>query len=385
MYNEQHKRDEHHIRELIRNLPQREAPNGFVESVMQRIQPVQPSLGQRIAQFLTGSVMIELRPLRMAGALASLALVFWFGLTVGERQHSALQSAPDQLHLLSEVSRTGEANYFIGRSFVAEGRWEEAALFFQKASALDPENPEYNFMKGIAVGKLGNKEGEQNIYRATIDLHPAYVPARLFLGHSLLEDGQYEDALSEYDQVLAYSPQAETALYNRALAYQFLGDEKLEASAWKDYLFQYREGRWSYRAVEHLNALGDFTYRGYQIGFRQVIVNQDLLLGPDTPSRQREIDILADSFGRASGRELNIIVFQADSAAQAAKKAKGLKSSIISRLGDTEHKSVKISWFGQAETGLKVSGKQISLAESLLVFSNPNVNDRRGEGYESSI
>ena len=87
----------------------------------------------------------------------------------------------------------------------------------------------------------------------------------------------YQAALAEYNRVLALAPDEGTALYNRALAYQLLDQKNKEADAWKEYLRSHRTGIWAYRAAEHLNELGDFTYRSYQIGFRRVILNQKLL------------------------------------------------------------------------------------------------------------
>jgi len=158
-----------------------------------------------------------------------------------------------------------------------------------------------------------------------------------------------------------------------------MGQKKQEAAAWKEYLLLHRTGTWAYRAVEHLNELGEFTFRSYQIGFRRIIFNQELLLGSDSPARQREIDFVTDSFTQASGNVLNIIVFQANDLTLAGRQARNLKYFITDNLATATDKSVNISWFGQPEIVHAASKKQFPLQKGLLIFSTPQVQKIKEE------
>ncbi len=367
--------NEHQLQEMIQALPEKDVPAGLTERIMTEIYSPKQSFGQKISNLLTGSFAFNVQPLRLAGALSLLAFVFWIGLTLGGHTTAPVDSAQNISNRLIIEPENGEANFLIGRGLLAAGQWEQAVPYLQQASLLVPKNPEYALWEGVALGKLGNKSGELEKYKKTVDRHPSYVPARLYLGHTLLENRQPEAALVEYNQVLALAPDAGTALYNRALAYQLLGQKEQEAAAWREYLQLHRTGTWAYRAVEHLNEIGDFTFRSYQIGFRRIISNQELLLGTDSTARQREIDFLADSFRQATGNVLNIIVFQAGNTSLAGKHARDLKYSLSDHLNGTLSKNVNISWFGQPEKVRSASGKEFPLQKSLLIFSKPQTQN----------
>ena len=366
--------NEQQMQTMIHALPQRDVPAGLTERIMTGIFSPKQTFGHKVAGLLTGSFTLNVQPLRLAGAFCSLALVFWLGITIGDHGIDTTDDGKETPSLPAIVSTNSEANFFIGRGLLAAGQWEKAVPFLQQASLLVPENPEYRLWEGVALGKQGNKEGEREVYKKTIRRHPGYVPARLYLGHNLLENGQHDAALAEYNRVLAIAPDERTALYNRALAYQLLGQKEQEAAAWREYLISQRTGIWAYRAVEHLNELGDFTFRSYQIGFRRIILNQKLLLGMNSPARQRENDLLADAFTQASGNLLNIVVFQADDIIRAGKQARDLKYFITDNLAG---KSVNISWFGQPESVHTASGKQFPLPKSLLIFSKPQAQNTK--------
>ncbi|HHO49031.1 MAG TPA: hypothetical protein ENN06_11370 [Desulfobacteraceae bacterium] len=368
--------DENHLRDMLRRLPEREPPAGLAERIMTAVEAPPKSLGRRIGGLLAAA--FPLQPLRGAVLAGAVMLAFWLGMTVGgSRNDSGPEAESGGGHLTGPV-RNPEADFFIGRGLLVAGQWKEAAEFL-RAARLATDDPEHALWEAVALGKQGDKEQEREIYRLTVNRYPDYVPARLYLGHNLLESGDAAAALEEYSRVLALMPDEETALYNRALAGRILGDRDLEAAAWKEYLRLNRTGKWAYRAVTHLNALGDFTYRGYRIGHRLVIGNQDLLLGPDSEARRLEADFLASAFAGASGDVLNLVVFLAGDAAQAEGMARELQYLFGAGLDDRAGKQIDISWFGEPETVRTASGVEHVLTEGLMIFCTPRMQQTEGD------
>jgi tetratricopeptide (TPR) repeat protein len=362
------------LREMLRELPGREPPSGLAGRIMAEIDAPPESLGRKIAGLLTRAFPRNVRPMRAASLCGVVLLAFWLGMTAaGHRSHTG-GGTGNGVSPLAGLARSGEANYFLGRALFAEEQWEEAAEYLRRAAELTGDNPEYALWAGVALGKLGDREREREMYRQTVSRHPDYVPARMYLGHTLLESGEAAAALEEYSRVLALVPDEEVALYNRALAVRELGDREQASAAWKEYLRLNRTGKWAYRAVEHLNALGDFTYRGYRIGHRRIIVNQGLLLGPDSEARRREIVFLSSAFAQATGEVLNLVVFQAGDPAQAGIMARELQYLLDGSLDGQAGKRIDISWFGEPEQVRTASGEGHVLREGLLLFCIPQVN-----------
>ncbi|MDW7773493.1 MAG: tetratricopeptide repeat protein [Desulfobulbaceae bacterium] len=371
---EQRKFDEQQLQKMLHALPDRKVPDDLADRIMAEIRKPGNKAGSLFNRLLNASLTFDVRPVRLAGSLCTLAAAFWLGLIFGDyssdRSHIE-DPAPAFSPLASE---NAEAAHLMGRSLLEDGRAQQAITFFRQASLIAPQNPEYALWEGVAFGRNSDKEREQEVYKKIIRRYPRYLPARIYLGHSLLETGQLEAALAEYSRILALYPEEATALYNRALTCQLMDDRELEAAAWKEYLRLHRNGKWAYRAVEHLNALGDFTYRSYQIGYRKIILNQDFLLAMDAAVQQREIDLLAASFAQSSGNVLHLVVFQADDADLAGKTAMQLHNLVSGNMGGTTDKKIQISWFGNPENVYSSSGMQYQLPEGVLVFSQPQVH-----------
>lgn len=359
------------LQKMLHDLPDREVPGELAERIMAEINSPRKTIRHLFTRLTTASVTFKVQPLRLAGAVCTLAAVFWLGLTIGEHRNDTNNTAKTATLSLSIATGNAEANHLMGRGLLAGGQSQQALRFLRQAALLAPQNPEYALWEGVVLGKESNKKQEREVYRKIIRQYPRYLPARMYLGHNLLETGQLEAALAEYNRVLALYPTEETALYNKALTCQLMGGRQQEAAAWKEYLQVNRNGKWAYRAVNHLNALGDFTYRSYQIGFRKIILNQNLLLGMDSEAQHREIALLASSFAQSSGNVLNLVVFLADDANLAGRKATNLQLLVSRNLGSQTDKKIQISWFGKHETIRNASEKEYHLQKGLLIFSQP--------------
>ena len=172
--------------------------------------------------------------------------------------------------IVQEEPQNPEAQYYLGRFYLAVERPEEALPHLKRAVQGDPAKADYHFWLGVAYWAIRDFDLERKSYLQALAKDPKHVPARLYLAHTFLDQGEWQEALDNYDLLLRQEPYNPEALYNRALALAELGWAKEETKAWKQYLEYYPEGKWALRAVDHLNQLGKFGYRNFTIGYRRV-------------------------------------------------------------------------------------------------------------------
>jgi tetratricopeptide (TPR) repeat protein len=172
--------------------------------------------------------------------------------------------------IVHEEPQNPEAQYYLGRFYLALERPEEALPHLKQAVKGDPAKADYHFWLGVAYWAIRDFDLERKSYLQALAKDPKHVPARLYLAHNFLDSGEWQEALDNYDLLLRREPYNPEALYNRALALKELHRPKEEARAWKRYLQYYQEGKWALRAVDHLNRLGKFSYRNFTIGYRRV-------------------------------------------------------------------------------------------------------------------
>ena len=172
--------------------------------------------------------------------------------------------------IVQEEPQNPEAQYYLGRFYLALERPEEALPHLKRAVQGDPAKADYHFWLGVAYWAIRDFDFERKSYLQALAIDPKHVPARLYLAHTFLDSGEWQEALDNYDLLLRQEPYNPEALYNRALALAELGWAKEETKAWKQYLEYYPEGKWALRAVDHLNQLGKFSYRNFTIGYRRV-------------------------------------------------------------------------------------------------------------------
>ena len=172
--------------------------------------------------------------------------------------------------IVHEEPKNPEAQYYLGRFYLALERPEEALPHLKQAVRGDPAKADYHFWLGVAYWAIRDFDLERKSYLQALAKDPKHVPARLYLAHNFLDSGEWQEALDNYNLLLPREPYNPEALYNRALALKELHRPKEEARAWKRYLQYYQEGKWALRAVDHLNRLGKFSYRNFTIGYRRV-------------------------------------------------------------------------------------------------------------------
>jgi len=368
---------EEQLASLLQQLPDRSPPTTLVRQIVESVSKseVQHCQAKKRNPF-SFPLWDMLLPRQLVMALCSIALAFWLGFAIGGKQQNVLlQPAPPQLP--GYVYQNADAALLLGRALLAANKEAEALAILQNASALSPNNPENLFWLGTAHWRMGNSEMEQQSYRRAIQAAPDYLPALVNLGHNLLENKESEEALQTYNRVLTISPGHKVALYNSALATHITGDTDQAIQAWKRYLNAYRSGIWAQRAVQHLNALGDFSYRAYQIGVRQIILHQEALLGFETEKQRLEVERLADIFRQAPVSELNLTLFYAGDEREARTRAIALKILLNDSLQD-HNKHLQISWFSEAESIQTTSGIK-RLSHGILISGQLQLSQVQGE------
>jgi len=120
--------------------------------------------------------------------------------------------------------------YFLGHLYRLEGNLEEAATFFQRALAAQPDLAVARLWLGrmqLERGRLAEASAEFGRVR---DVPDARFAALVGLGRVALLRADYAQAVRHLEQALATRPQASSVHYPLAMAYRGLGDNgKAEA------------------------------------------------------------------------------------------------------------------------------------------------------------
>ncbi len=131
-----------------------------------------------------------------------------------------------------------EAYYFYARSCFASGKPEQAAVLFEKASELRPEDylsrllipPVYRSLGRDEEAEAANRRGLKVLERH-LQLNPDDVQALVIGAASLVDVGERERGLEWANNALAMDPDDARLLYNLACTYALAGqiEEALQA------------------------------------------------------------------------------------------------------------------------------------------------------------
>ena len=368
------------LEQKLRRLPDRQPPAGLQRRIMASL-PGADQRRTRLSGFLKWiSTLLQERPRPLVAAvsMACLLAAFSGGMLV-DRLMQVSSPNPAGQPLTAQENMNAEANFFLGRSLLTADQPEQALVAFRKAEQLEPDNPKYILWQGAAYYALGNTDKERQRYQQVLLKRPDFQPARLNLANNLLQGGRVDQAGQLYEQILDRDPTEKTAMYNRALVLHLQGKTKAEAEAWKKYLRYYRTGTSAYRALQHLHELGDYSYRKYQLGYRTLILNQDLLFKSSGVDRDREINFLARQYIRQPLSELNIVVFIQNDILQAKRIARALRTAILHKVPEKYKKKIRVSWFGEPELLATANQAETQLSEGILIFSQPGSTQHKEE------
>ena len=118
-----------------------------------------------------------------------------------------------------------------GRERMRARDYAAAAVAFEEATRLRPEETDAWFRLGLA--RSANKEPDAAIaaYRKTVELDPDHAKAHNNIANVQFRRGGYEDALVGYDAALALNPDYMLALYHRGWVLKhFNRNEEAEAA-----------------------------------------------------------------------------------------------------------------------------------------------------------
>lgn len=224
------------------------------------------------------------------------------------------------------------ANYYLGRFYLAQEKGQRAIPYLRRAVKLEPDKANYYFWLGVAYWTVMDFAAERKSYLRALALDKNHLPARLYLAHNLLDNGAWKKALSQYDEVLEKDPYNPEALYNKGLALKQLNRPTPEIQAWKEYLKHYPDGKWALRAVDHLNAKGDFSYRNFTIGHRRVPL-REIDFAPDSArllsSGRTSLEVIGSILKINQEIELKIVGYKKGDAALASARAKAVRDYLV--------------------------------------------------------
>jgi tetratricopeptide (TPR) repeat protein len=265
----------------------------------------------------------------------------------------------------------GRANFSYGRVLLATDQPRQALPYLQKAVALDPENAVYLFWLGVAYGENNKTSLERASYERALQRDSKYVQALVYLGNNYLNAKAYQPALSCYLRALAISPTNAQALYNRAIIYRHLHQTSNEKLAWRLYLESHPSGELARRAADHLNMLGDFSYRNHRLG-RRTVTLPAITFAPFsaelTPSAEAALDLVGSTVSHLKKGKLDILVYQKNNRELASRRATSIKRYLEKQFHvlKTEER-IRLSWFDVAEKR-KLAGRTVRVEESVVFF-----------------
>lgn len=260
-----------------------------------------------------------------------------------------------------------QVHFYLGRLYLADNNPKDGLTHIKRAAELDPTKADYLFWLGVAYS--GNKQGdmEPKSYEKALALDPNHLQSRIYLAHTQLERKLYNEALANYNFVLKKWPDEPASLYNRALIINKLRRTKEEKLAWKEYLDFYGAGPMARRAVEHLNSLGDFSYRNHMIGLRTITMRK-IQFKPVTTKltadSKESLYFFGEVLTNAKNVSIHIVVYQKNNKKLAEQRAKSIKKFLLDYFTTLTSARLKVAWFGASET-IKVGKKRFQENESV--------------------
>ena len=101
-----------------------------------------------------------------------------------------------------------------------EQNYKKAAEYFEKALTIEPTYSQAAFYLGLTYNALFEQEKAEQYYRKAIEIDPDYLEAHANYGGMLLDIGNVDEAIRQFNIVLQRDPKHSTALTLIAQAYR---------------------------------------------------------------------------------------------------------------------------------------------------------------------
>lgn len=275
-----------------------------------------------------------------------------------------------------------QPNYYLGRFLLADKKPKEALPYLKKAAALNPDDTDYVFWQGVAYGETGQVRLEQKSYEQVLKRNEKHLQALTYLGHNQLKAKEYASALATYEKVLAIWPYSPSALYNRALVARVMGRTPEEKVGWLSYLSAYPSGALAIKAADHLNGLGDFSYRNQYMGLRTITLAK-ISFEPFGSELTKEsfpsLNVVGATATNMTKGTLQVVVYQQKNKKLAQLRALSVQTYLYGKFPALVEKGIGVSWFDVAER-LNINGKKVNNPESVRFFLTdiiPNVQAQK--------
>lgn len=119
-----------------------------------------------------------------------------------------------------KISTSGSAKERLaaGRSFLLDGRLNEAIAELSTAVSLDPKLSEAHSLLGVAFDKKGLADRAKDSYERAVKAEPEDAQTLNNLGFSLYQNGHYRAAIDRLKRAVKLAPRDERILNNLGLA-----------------------------------------------------------------------------------------------------------------------------------------------------------------------
>lgn len=118
------------------------------------------------------------------------------------------------------------AFHWHGFCSIARRQFADAIELMKKAQRLDPLSPIINVVCGLPYYFMRRAERAIKIYREVLETNESFFPVRVYLGMAYEQDGQFDEAIAEFRQALAITPDNTFARASLGFIYAASGDEE---------------------------------------------------------------------------------------------------------------------------------------------------------------
>jgi tetratricopeptide (TPR) repeat protein len=94
----------------------------------------------------------------------------------------------------------------LGMAYGDRGDLERAAAAFERASAVQPDNPDNPFALGLMEQAMGRSEKAERAWRQAVALDPRHWESRLALARLYLDQSRWDEAREQLDAVAQGEP-----------------------------------------------------------------------------------------------------------------------------------------------------------------------------------
>jgi tetratricopeptide (TPR) repeat protein len=152
----------------------------------------------------------------------------WNDYGIGLLLQGDLKAAQAAFEKVTEVDPQNPDGWLnIGRAALQEGDLLRARAVLEKALALNPKLARTNFFYGSLMKSTGDYDQAASHFQIVLAQYPHDRVALNNLGRILFLQRKYTDAVKILQQVLAVDPEDLQAHYSLMLCYNGLGDEKM--------------------------------------------------------------------------------------------------------------------------------------------------------------